>query len=171
MALPEWVSILTCFLFPTLWSQTGLDLLISTTFSFTKLIHTMICIRYILINFYTKVKVWSDQYGLDLQCLYSFGLLCFKQLKPIESILLWPLFFEHLTYRVYRVYSFDPCAYSTWPKVSIYSFDFSAGHGGSGGVQCYAGAIHEEGGWVPAGLLRHWPPQLPEHTEFPHSDP
>lgn len=47
----------------------------------------------------------------------------------------------------------------------------STGHGGSGGVQRDEGAVYEEGGWVPACVLRHWPPQLPEHTELPHTDP
>lgn len=47
----------------------------------------------------------------------------------------------------------------------------STGHGGSRGVQRNEGAVHEEGGRVPTRVLRHWPPQLSEHTELPHTDP
>lgn len=48
---------------------------------------------------------------------------------------------------------------------------FITGHSGSRGVQRNEGAVHEEGGRVSTRFLRHRPPQLPEHTELPHTDP
>lgn len=46
----------------------------------------------------------------------------------------------------------------------------SVGHSWAGRVQCHAGTVHEEGGWLLACLLCDRLSQLREHPQFLHLD-